>query len=70
MDNKIEWWVDERGNYWHESVGIIAVNKNNKMFCMLRKIFPFSYTLPAGHLDKGEKPKKSAVRELEEETGI
>ncbi len=70
IDNNIVWWFDERGNYWHESVGVIVVNTHNKILCMLRQIYPFAYTIPAGHLDKGEKPKNAAVRELEEETGI
>ncbi|HLC99352.1 MAG TPA: NUDIX hydrolase [Patescibacteria group bacterium] len=70
IDNKIIWRVDDQKNYWHESVGIVVVDKDNKILCMLRKIFPFSYSIPAGHLDKGEGPENAALRELKEETGI
>jgi len=70
IDNAIIWWIDKHQTYWHESVGVIVVNEVNKILCTLRQIFPFAYTIPAGHLDKGEKPKKAALRELEEETGI
>lgn len=70
IDNKIVWWIDEKENYWHESVGVIVINEDQKILCMLRQIFPFSYTIPAGHLDKWEVPEHAALRELEEETGI
>lgn len=70
IDNKITWWVDENGDYWHESVGVVVLNEDKKILCLLRKIFPFSYALPAGHLDKGEKPKIAALRELKEETSM
>lgn len=70
INDKITWWVDERRNYWHESVGVVVVDKNDKVLCMLRKIFPFAYSIPAGHLDKGENPEVAALRELKEETGI
>jgi len=70
IDNAISWWVDTDRTYWHESVGVIVVNKDKKILCMLRQIFPFAYTMPAGHLDKDEEPEDAARRELEEETGI
>lgn len=69
IDNKIVWWVDKNDVYWHESVGVVVVVKD-KILTLLRQIFPFSYTIPAGHLDKGESPEDAAKRELEEETGI
>lgn len=70
IDNAVTWWVDEDRTYWHESVGVVVVNTERKILCMLRQIFPFAYTIPAGHLDKGEEPEHAARRELEEETGI
>jgi 8-oxo-dGTP pyrophosphatase MutT (NUDIX family) len=70
IDDKIIWWVDAGGTYWHESVGVVVVNKERKILCMLRQIFPFAYTIPAGHLDKGENPMQAAARELVEETGV
>ena len=70
IDNAVTWWVDADRTYWHESVAIIVVNKEKKILCMLRQLFPFAYTMPAGHVDKDEKPEHAARRELEEETGI
>ena len=70
IDNAVTWWVDNDRTYWHESIGVVVVNKDKKIFCMLRQVFPFAYTIPAGHLDKGEEPERAACRELEEETGI
>jgi 8-oxo-dGTP pyrophosphatase MutT (NUDIX family) len=70
IDNKVTWWIAKDRTYWHESVGIVVVVEGNKILCMMRQIFPFAYTIPAGHLDAGEEPEDAARRELEEETGI
>ena len=70
IDSRINWWIDERNNYWHESAGVVIINQEGKILSLLRKIFPFSYTIPAGHVDKNEDSKETAVRELMEETGI
>lgn len=70
IDNGVTWWVTENRTYWHESVGVVVVNKENKILCIMRQIFPFAYALPAGHLDKDEKPEHAARRELKEETSI
>lgn len=69
IDEKVTWWIDTDALYWHESVGVLVVAEN-KLLVMFRQIFPFSFTIPAGHLDKGEIPIAAAKRELEEETGI
>lgn len=70
IDDGIVWWIDNERRYWHESVGVAVVNKEKKILCILRKMFPFAYALPAGHLDVGEDPEAGVRRELEEETGI
>lgn len=69
IDNQTSWWLDDRDVYWHESVGVL-VTHNNKLLTFLRQIYPFSHTIPAGHLDTGEYPQTAAIRELYEETGI
>jgi len=69
IDDKIKWWVDSHKIYWHESVGVLVL-VGGKLLTMLRQIYPFSFTIPAGHLDIGEKPEQAALRELREETGI
>jgi len=54
----------------HYSVGILLKCKD-KYFLMERRNPPPGFACPAGHIDKGEEePKKSALRELKEETGI
>lgn len=69
IDNKIVWWIDSHNVYWHESVGVLVV-VDDKLLTFFRKIYPFLYTIPAGHLDKGELPENAALRELYEETNI
>ncbi len=69
IDNAITWWVDGKNNYWHESVGVLVIVEK-KLLTQLRQIYPFAYTIPAGHLDKDELPEVAAKRELYEETSI
>ncbi|MFA6250787.1 MAG: NUDIX hydrolase [Candidatus Shapirobacteria bacterium] len=71
IDPKLRWWVDDQTKeYWHESVGIFVRNRTNQILFMERTIYPYGYTVPAGHLETGEQPESAAKRELEEETGI
>lgn len=70
IDNKIVWWVDDNRRYWHESVGIIVVNEEKKILCLMRRIFPFALAIPAGHLDSGEQSEFAAHRELQEEVNL
>jgi 8-oxo-dGTP pyrophosphatase MutT (NUDIX family)/predicted RNA-binding Zn-ribbon protein involved in translation (DUF1610 family) len=71
IDPKVKYWIDEATKeYWHESVGIFVFNKNNEALFFKRILFPFVYTIPAGHLDVGENLEEAVKRELFEETGI
>ena len=52
-------------------VGIIVLNKNNKVFVAKRIDNPKNFwQMPQGGVDKGEDFLKAAYRELEEETSI
>lgn len=51
-------------------VGIMLVNKEGKIFTGERLDTPGAWQMPQGGIDKGEKPRDAALRELEEETGI
>ena len=52
-------------------VGIILINDKNKIFVGKRIDNPVNlWQMPQGGVDKGEKLKQAALRELEEETGI
>ncbi len=71
IDNGIVWWIDKQTNeYWHESVGVFVFNSENKALFFERTIYPFAFTIPAGHLDTGEIAEMAVKRELMEETGI
>lgn len=70
IDDKLNYWVDEEGNYWHESVGVVIQNKKKEILLIKLDKFPFGYSIPAGHVDKGEDPKDAAKREVLEEVGL
>lgn len=69
IDGATKWWTDPDGTYWHESAGIVVV-ADGRMLTQMRGIFPFGFTIPAGHVDAGESGEQAALRELREETGI
>lgn len=71
IDPGINWWVEERtGEYWHESVGAFIYNTEGEILLFERVIYPFAISIPAGHLDTGEKPIHAVEREVREETGL
>lgn len=71
IDPKIKWWVDpDTKEYWHESVGVFVTNPKKELLLIERTLYPYAFTIPAGHVDTGENPKETAQRELWEETGI
>ena len=52
-------------------VGIVVLNKNNKIFVAKRIDNPKNFwQMPQGGVDEGEDFLKAAYRELEEETSI
>jgi len=52
----------------HTSVGMI-IRKGENILLIERRIFPFGFAPPAGHLD-GDTFDHSALRETEEEVGL
>ena len=58
--------VEHRG-----AAAMIGFDENDKIILVKQHRFPHGYVLeiPAGTLEKGEDPKKCAIREMQEETG-
>lgn len=51
--------------------GIMLLNSDNKVFVAKRiDTLVEAWQMPQGGIDEGEDPKKAAIRELEEETGV
>lgn len=71
IDPKITWWVDPlTKEYWHESVGAFIFNSQDKALFFKRIIYPFVYSIPSGHLDKGKTALQMIKIEIREETGL
>ncbi|MBC7142196.1 MAG: RNA pyrophosphohydrolase [Rhodobacteraceae bacterium] len=52
-------------------VGVMLINDAGLIFAGQRKDTPYpAWQMPQGGIDKGEKPRAAALRELREETGI
>ncbi len=58
--------IEHRG-----AAAMLAITKDNKVILVKQYRFPHGYVLeiPAGTLDKGERARTCAIRELQEETG-
>ncbi|HEY5832685.1 NUDIX hydrolase [Streptomyces sp.] len=70
IDPGISWWTDEGGEYWHESAGVFVRDPRRRFLFFRRLAYPFSMTVPAGHVERGEPPASAAARELMEEVGL
>ena len=56
---------------YRRGVGVMLVNRDGKLFVAARIDNPEdSWQMPQGGIDEGEEPWATALRELEEETGI
>jgi len=55
---------------YRRGVGIMLLNKRNEVFVAQRHDFSTdAWQMPQGGIDKGERPREAALRELKEETG-
>ena len=68
-------WEDEPQIYYSikpsDYVTVLARTKDDKIIVLKQyrpAIEDYTYELPSGHMEEGEKPEEAIVRELEEET--
>jgi len=54
---------------YRRGVGIMLLDRNNRVFVGRRIDTPGAWQMPQGGIDKGEKPRDAALRELTEEVG-
>jgi len=55
---------------YRRGVGIALINRKGQVFVAERIDTPGAWQMPQGGLDRGERPRAAALRELKEETGI
>ena len=48
----------------------VIATLGGKFVLIERQKFPLGFALPGGHVDPGERPRGTAVREFKEETGL
>jgi len=53
----------------HPCVGAIII-RNDEILMIERQKFPFGWACVAGHIDEGEEPVISLIREVKEESGL
>jgi putative (di)nucleoside polyphosphate hydrolase len=63
--------IDPNSLPYRPCVGVMLINAEGQIFAGLRKdSTATAWQMPQGGIDEGEKPRKAALRELWEETGI
>ena len=63
--------ADSEEKKYRSCVGLMVINDRKQFFTGQRLDFPSTaWQMPQGGIDKGEKPKDAAFRELKEETSI
>lgn len=66
--------IDPETLPYRPCVGVVLINADGHVFMGNRietgETGTFTWQLPQGGIDKGEEPKDSALRELQEETGV
>ena len=70
IDPLLSWWLDNKRHLWHTSASILVFNKFNKLLVFKRTRYPYSYSIPGGHVNLEESLDHAAKRELEEEIGL
>ncbi|MFH1367265.1 MAG: NUDIX domain-containing protein [Patescibacteria group bacterium] len=61
--------MSKKESYPIPTVSALVVHKNKLLLVRARK-WKMRYTLPGGHIKKGESIKKALIREVYEETGL
>ncbi len=69
-DGPTKHWTAPDGTWWHESAGVFVRNADGRFLFFELTAFPYGFTVPAGHVDKGEDGLAAAARELKEEVGV
>lgn len=74
LNKKIDRKLAHEQGLWHRESVVIVLNEKNQILLQKRSYkrhnYPGKWGLMAGHVQAGDTPKKTAVRELMEEIGL
>ncbi|MGA7613760.1 MAG: NUDIX hydrolase [Thermoanaerobaculia bacterium] len=70
IDPGVVWWSGEDWTYWHESAGVLIRDDDHRILFFERTKYPPGITVPAGHVDRGEHHRETALREAREEVSV
>ncbi|HOX40652.1 MAG TPA: GAF domain-containing protein [bacterium] len=54
----------------HVTLAVAIFNKQGQILLVKRRVWPYLYALPAGHMERGETPEDGIKREMIEELGL
>ncbi len=62
--------MGKKSQFFRANTGAVICNRQGLILSLERSDMPDAWQLPQGGMDKGETPRETVMREIEEETGL